>query len=141
MKIVTIPRTVVFILSLMLFSHGALIATGNATQAETAQKIFKSITPLEADALLKDRSDVVFLDVRTPRERASGSIAGSQLVSIWDIIKGRLSLPKDKAILLVCAVGGRSYMAGQILSQRGHPEVYNLSGGISAWYKQGLPIM
>lgn len=141
MKIVSLPRTVVFILSLMLFSHGATVATCAANQSETPAKIFKSITPLEADTLLKARNDVVFLDVRTPRERAAGSIAGSQLVSIWDIIKGRLSLPKDKAILLVCAVGGRSYMAGQILSQRGHSEVYNLSGGINAWYKQGLPIM
>ncbi len=90
--------------------------------------------------MLQERTDLFFLDVRTARERADAAIAGSQLVSLWDLMKGRLPLPKDKPILLVCAVGGRSYAAGKVLSQKGYQEVYNLSGGIKAWYKQGLPI-
>jgi rhodanese-related sulfurtransferase len=56
-------------------------------------------------------------------------------------MKGTVPLPKDKPILLVCAVGGRSYVAAQVMSRQGFQEVYNLSGGISAWVKAGLPLM
>lgn len=105
-----------------------------------AEPIFRSISPKEAYAMLRQRDDIIFLDVRTPQERAQGAIAGSQLVGFWDLIKGRVPLPNDKPILLVCAVGGRSFAAGQVLSRNGYREVYNLSGGIDSWFKAGLPI-
>lgn len=105
-----------------------------------AKKIFKSIPPQDALRMLQKRDDVVFLDVRTPKERARGYIPGSQLVSFNDVVSGKVPLPKEKALLLVCAVGGRSYVAGQVLSRKGYMEVYNLSGGIKNWYKSGLPV-
>jgi rhodanese-related sulfurtransferase len=70
-----------------------------------------------------------------------GAISGSRLVSMFALLKGELPLPVDKPILLVCAVGGRSYAAAQVLSRRGYREVYNLSGGVNAWYKAGLPLV
>ena len=103
--------------------------------------VFKSISPKESLALLQKRGDVIFLDVRSPQERAYASIDGSTLVNFWDLVRGHISLPHHKAILLVCAVGGRSYAAGQILAKKGYPEVYNLDGGIEQWNKDGLPIV
>lgn len=120
---------------LIFFGFSATIVQG-----VTAQKIFRSIGPEEAMRMLQQRDDVVFLDVRTPRERSRGYIPGSQLVAFNDIAMGKLPLPKDKPILLVCAVGGRSYFAGQMLSKKGYQEVYNLSGGVKKWYKTGLPL-
>lgn len=110
------------------------------TTAEKKEKIFRSITPQEALRMLQARDDVIFLDVRTPKERAQGAIPGSKLVPLYPLLKGQLNLPKDKAILLVCAVGGRSYVAAQVLSKSGYREVYNLSGGVNGWYKAGLPL-
>ena len=89
----------------------------------------------------QSRSDLIFLDVRTPQERSYGAIPGTRLVSIYDLMKGAIPLPKDKPILLVCAVGGRSYVAAQVMSKQEFQEVYNLSGGISEWVKAGLPLM
>ncbi|MDW7773521.1 MAG: rhodanese-like domain-containing protein [Desulfobulbaceae bacterium] len=109
-----------------------------APQAE--EKVFRSIGPVEALRMLQSRNDVLFLDVRTAKERSYGAIPGSELVSIYPLLKGDIPLPKDKAILLVCAVGGRSYMAGQVLSGKGYREVYNLSGGVKGWHKAGLPL-
>ncbi len=103
-------------------------------------RIFSSIEPTEAKKLLQSREDILFLDVRTLRERAQIYIPGSQYISIGSVFKGTIDLPKDKAILLVCAVGGRSYTAGKIISARGQREVYNLSGGVQAWYKAGYPV-
>ncbi|MFZ5799040.1 MAG: rhodanese-like domain-containing protein [Desulfobulbaceae bacterium] len=109
--------------------------------AAAGARILKSISPVEALQLQQSRSDLIFLDVRTPRERSHGAIPGTNLVSIYDLMKGTVPLPKDKPILLVCAVGGRSYVAAQVMSRQGFQEVYNLSGGISAWVKAGLPLM
>lgn len=109
-------------------------------QDATAKKIFRSISPVDAMRMLQQRDDIVFLDVRTPEERSRGYVPGSQLVSFNDVAMGKLPIPKDKAILLVCAVGGRSYFAGKMLSTKGYKEVYNLSGGVKKWYQSGLPL-
>jgi len=102
--------------------------------------IFRTITSLEAQQMLMDRSDLVFIDVRTPQERAQTRIAGSQLVAVGDVMRGKLDVPKDKPVLLVCAVGGRSWVAGKALAAMGYDEVYNMEGGIEAWYRAGLPV-
>ena len=91
--------------------------------------------------MLQQRDDVIFLDVRTPQERAYASIDGSTLVNFWDLVRGKVVLPQDKPILLVCAVGGRSFAVGQIFSKKGYSEVYNLEGGIEQWHKDGLPLV
>lgn len=114
--------------------------SGVIAQDVPAEKIFRSITPQEAMRMLQSRDDIIFLDVRTPKERSRGYIPGSQLVAFNDIAMGKVPLPKEKPILLVCAVGGRSYFAGQVLSKKGYKEVYNLSGGVKKWYQSGLPL-
>ena len=111
-----------------------------ATSEEGNVRVFSSISPLQAFQMLKARNDILFLDVRTMREREQAFIPGSHYISISAIFRETVVLPEDKAVLLVCSVGGRSYAAGKVLSARGHREVYNLSGGVRAWYKVGLPI-
>ena len=120
---------------ILFFGFSSVIAQDSAVE-----KIFRSISPADAMRMLQQRDDITFLDVRTPEERSRGYIPGSQLVSFNDVAMGKLPIPKDKPVLLVCAVGGRSYFAGQMLSKRGYTEVYNLSGGVKKWYQSGLPL-
>jgi rhodanese-related sulfurtransferase len=48
-------------------------------------------------------------------------------------IRGRLSeLPRDRDIVVYCAVGVRGYIAERILRQRGF-RAWNLSGGYTTW--------
>lgn len=101
----------------------------------------RNIAPVEAVQLIQERGNLLILDIRTPKERARGTIANSTLVTVWDIAYNRVQLPADKPLLLFCATGGRSFMAGQLLARRGHREVFNLAGGIVDWHKQGLPIV
>ena len=58
-----------------------------------------------------------------------------------DIMRGKYSIPRDRPLLLVCAVGGRSYAAMQILASKGYHELYNVSGGIAAWKQAKLPFV
>lgn len=114
--------------------------SAQAPAATPKQTGFVSISPQQAKAMLDTRKDILVIDVRGQEELRSGFIEGSQLVPIWTVMRGQHNLPKDKPLLLVCAVGGRSYAAGQLLARSGYPEVYNLAGGIEAWKQAGLPL-
>lgn len=124
------------------------IACGDKTTPENNQAasgssqtpIFRSLSPQEAKSLIEARKDLVLVDVRSPQELYEGSISGSQLIPFTDLAQGRTTLPAGKPILLICAVGGRSYAVGQYFSGKGYGEIYNLAGGISAWKSAGLPL-
>jgi phage shock protein E len=101
---------------------------------------FLTITPLEAKTLLEARSDVVIIDVRSPQEFSQGALPGSVLVPFFDAMRGKVLLPRDTPLLLVCAVGGRSLAVGRYLAMQGFQEVYNLKGGLEAWQEQRVPL-
>lgn len=72
--------------------------------------------------------EVTLLDVRTPGEFASGTIRGAINIPV-DELRSRLNeLPKDKPVIIFCAVGLRGYLALKILQPRGY-QTRNLSGG------------
>lgn len=101
---------------------------------------FKTVTPARAMKLIESRNDLIIIDVRGPDELWQGSIKGSVLMPFTEIVQGRMAPPKDRPILLVCAVGGRSLALGRAMIEYGWQEVYNLEGGINAWKRQGLPL-
>ena len=107
---------------------------------EQNSPMFKTVSPQEAKNLIESRKNLLLIDVRGQDELYEGYIEGSILMPVWDIIKGTQRPPKDKPILLICAVGGRSLALGQLMSRNGWNEVYNLKGGISAWKEAHLPL-
>lgn len=73
------------------------------------------------------------LDVREEEEAKMGKIPGSVLIPLGEL-RGRMNeIPRDRDILIYCAVGIRGYAAERILKQKGY-RVRNLSGGYAAWY-------
>ena len=127
----------------------AVIGCGDKTPAETAQAspgsgkapIFRVLSPLEAQDLIKTRKDLVLVDVRSPQEqRYEGSIAGSELIPLGELARGKKTLPTGHPLLLICAVGGRSFAVGKYFSGKEYLEIYSLEGGISAWKAAGLPL-
>jgi rhodanese-related sulfurtransferase len=115
-------------------------ASGAVAQGNPATKIFRTLAPGEAQALMAARQDLMLVDLREASELREGSIAGSQLIPMSALGKGTKTLPAARPLLLICAVGGRSYAVGQYFSAKGYPEIYNLKGGISAWKQAGLPL-
>lgn len=118
-------------------SAGETVSEGKIKGPE---KRFRSVSGAEAQTIINKNDDLIVIDVRTPQERNQVRIVGSQLVAIGDVLRGRLILDKDRPVLVICAVGGRSYIAGKALLAMGHQEVYNLDGGIEAWWRAGLPV-
>jgi len=115
-------------------------AVGQAPLIQQKKGSFASISPADAKKMLESRNDILLVDVRSPEELREGSIKGSILIPFFSVMRGQHNLPSDKPIILVCAVGGRSYAAGQMLAAKGFQEIYNLSGGMSAWKKAGYPV-
>ena len=85
----------------------------------------------------------IVLDVRTPEEVSQGIIADAYVIDIYQSgFEEKLqSLPKDKEVYVYCAVGGRSRQAADILLNNGFSKVYNLSGGIVDWKKNGFEVV
>ena len=101
---------------------------------------YQNINPQIAYDMLKSNKDTILVDIRTQGEISRGTIDGAIFISTGSIIKGNHNLPRDKNIILFCAVGGRSWVASKALVYKGYKKVYNMNGGISAWQRAGLPI-
>jgi len=130
----------VFVFLALGCSEASGPAGGGKTAARQGSPVFRSLSPQEASALIAKRKDLRVIDVRNPDELREGFIEGSTLIPFGMLIRGKHDLSPEEPLLLVCAIGGRSYAAGQILIRKGFREVYNLSGGMSAWKKAGLPV-
>ena len=101
----------------------------------------KAIDPLQATQL-SNRENAVFLDIRDDGEYQGGHIPESVHIPIRYLSErfAELSKHKDCPIIAYCRSGSRSGGAGRILKKHGFENVYNLSGGITAWQKANLPI-
>lgn len=87
-----------------------------------------------------DRSQALFLDVRTRAEFAFGAIPGAINIPL-DELRGRIDeLPRDKDIHVYCAIGLRGYLALKILTGHGFTRVTNLSGGYKTYQAATTPI-
>jgi rhodanese-related sulfurtransferase len=117
------------------------VQTG-VSEAETrpVQSRFRSVSGAEAQELMASKKDLLVIDVRTPQERTQVRLTDSLFIPIGDVMRGRLAAPREQPVLVVCAVGGRSYVVGRALLAMGYLEVYNLDGGIEAWRRARLPV-
>lgn len=92
----------------------------------------RELTPQQA-ATLRAQTDVQFLDVREDWEHELCHIDGDLHIPMGQI-PGRLAeIPKDKALVVICHHGMRSYQVAEFLIAQGYSDVSNLNGGIDAW--------
>lgn len=112
-----------------------------------AKAVVPIITPDELRTLM-DRDDILIVDVRDHPEVAdSGKVQGALHVS-----RGMLefradettpyfneAFSKEKTVVLYCASGGRSALAGKALMDLGYSDVRNL-GSFGDWVEAGGPI-
>ena len=85
-------------------------------------------------------ADTIRIDVRTRDEHKLGSIPGFINIPVDELREHLDELPKDKLIIVSCAVGLRGYLAYRILVQNGFKNVRNLSGGYKTWSVATAPV-
>jgi rhodanese-related sulfurtransferase len=120
------------------------MATGIKEMMDAANAAVSRITPEEAQALVGN-SDVLVIDVREPSEvKASGKVAGAVTVPCGMLeVRADPQSPyhdprfeKTKTVILYCASGARSALAGKLLKDMGYEKVFNL-GGFKEWATAG----
>ena len=119
----------VFLLLLMIISMSSQVCAAE-----------KNISSREAKALLDRNKNIYLLDVRTPQEYSQGKLAGSALIPIGELERRIREVPKNKTIVVYCAVGSRSKPVANFLYQQGYRDVYNMTDGIVGWYRNGFSI-
>ena len=102
-------------------------------------KTIKQYTPADALAKVRKEKNVVFLDVRTERERKQNLIKGSFHIPVTDLKEKEQELKKfkDAEIICYCQTGSRSLNAASKLKKMGF-NASNLSGGMVRWNSTGL---
>ena len=126
--------------------------------------MIKQIKSSEIKDFIQENSNTVLLDVRTDNEwkslgkpKAEDLNSKTYFVTVshdltnWQvpdqnfIVNVKKKIGKDKKILVMCAAGGRSMIAANLLENEGY-SVLNVSDGYSGnsrdpgWKKSNLPI-
>jgi phage shock protein E len=101
-----------------------------------------AVTDISPEQVLEisGRADApLLLDVRSPEEFASGHVPGAKNVS-YDQVASRLAeLGPAREVVVYCEKGGRAAKAAEVLKGAGF-DVKHLSGDMSGWRAQGLPV-
>lgn len=100
-----------------------------------------NLKPGEAFVMAGQQENLYLLDVRTPWEYRQVRLQGAHLIPIDQLARRIDELPRDRPILVYCAVGSRSAQVVNYLARHGFSALYNLDGGIYAWAQLGLPIL
>jgi len=100
----------------------------------------QDISSRDAKALLEKNKNIFVLDVRTPQENSQARLPGTVLIPISEFERRISEVPRNKTILVYCAVGSRSKPVAEYLSKNGYKNVYNMTDGIVGWYRNGFPL-
>ena len=100
--------------------------------------------PMPPEVDVRDLPDplpdgLTLLDVREQDEWDEGHIDGALHIPMMSVPAELASIPRDRQVVVVCAVGARSARVAMFLQQQG-VDAYNLDGGIVAWARAGRPI-
>jgi rhodanese-related sulfurtransferase len=109
------------------------------------------VTAIEPTAALAlhGRDDVVFVDLRDPRERErDGSIPEAfscprGMLEFWVDPESPYAKPvfaENKRFVFFCASGWRSALATKTVQDMGMENVSHLAGGFGAWKAAGGPV-
>jgi len=125
------------IMGSLCFGAAVMGAPVFAHELATPPKAVTHLTADEAKVLLKKRSDIQVLDVRTKGEFKRGHIDGAIQNNYFSLkFKKRLRLlDRNTPYLVHCKSGHRSGRAVKIMQHEGFTAIYHLDGGYDAWKK------
>ncbi|MDQ6738068.1 MAG: MBL fold metallo-hydrolase [Gemmatimonadota bacterium] len=118
------------------FSAKQVVA--NARASGTLERVPQLSATSLVDAL--ESGDVAVLDVRSDAEFASGHLAGALNIPMRELEARSHEVPRERPVVVHCQSGARSAIAVSVLRARGFENVMNLTGGISEWRREQLPV-
>ncbi|MBX3054891.1 MAG: rhodanese-like domain-containing protein [Anaerolineae bacterium] len=117
---------------------------GTTTTSVVSADVNPATLPATVDvktvAAVKERDDVVLIDVREQWEYDEGHIPGVTLIPMNEVASRLSEIPTDKEVIVTCRSGNRSGQVADFLRAQGYANVHNMQGGIIAWEAAGLPV-
>jgi rhodanese-related sulfurtransferase len=119
-----------------------LLAIVGFVVLQKPQSAVVSLPPeITVDQASQKRDQGAFiLDVREPSEWTQFHIPGATLIPLGDLPNRLNEVPKDREVVVVCRTGHRSAQGRDILLNAGFTKVTSMTGGVTQWQSQGLPI-
>ena len=124
------------------------ITRGYKTLLDEASAKIKTL-PIADAVALHGREDVVFVDLRDPRELdREGRVPGAMhcprgMLEFWIDPESPYHKPvfaQDKTFVFFCAAGWRSALSAATAQDMGLQPVAHVEGGFTAWKNQGGPV-
>jgi rhodanese-related sulfurtransferase len=104
--------------------------------------MMKEVSPQEANDLMQNDPDYIYLDVRSVPEFDAGHAAGAINIPIMHFTPGigmspnedfpsvvEKAIPKDAKVVVGCKTGMRSARACEVMGQMGYTNIANVRGG------------
>jgi len=105
--------------------------------------MIKDVSVETAVRLIKEKPELVILDIRTPQEFAEGHLDKARLIDFNspDFSDKLHQLDPATPYLVHCASGGRSGQSLVQFSELGFSEIYHLKDGYKGWVASGNPVI
>lgn len=123
--------------SLVVSSWGLAVA-GCSPSVQAADSVSLETARAEHEA-----GRAIMIDIREPREHATGVAPGVQLLPMKQLSTRLSEIPTatDKPVLLICNTQNRSSATLAALRERGYSHVRYVQGGMSEWARRGWPMV
>lgn len=92
------------------------------------------------EAKRRQDAGALLLDVRNADEWDSGRAVGATWIPMKEIGARQDEIPTDRAIVVVCKMGGRSARVTSALVGAGY-DATNVAGGMDAWAAAGFEVV
>jgi hydroxyacylglutathione hydrolase len=112
--------------------------SGEVRQSGKAEESYASEAPEDLASSIKT-GEVKLIDVRSAEEWHAGHVEQAEHRFLGRLPRYLDELPRGKPLVVQCQSGARSAIGVSVLQAAGFKNVVNLTGGYSAWKKNGLP--
>ncbi len=117
------------------------VVSGTMLVLQTVRKGGRGASVTVQDAVqLATRAHGVFIDIRSPEQFKTGSIAQARNIPNDELEAKLASLPKNKPIILVCDSGQKTGAAANKLRKLGYEGAVSMTGGLRGWAQAGFPL-
>jgi len=93
----------------------------------------QQLTAEQLKEYIDNDTSLVLLDVRETWEYEICHINSSINIAMTDIPSALQEIDSEKAIVVICHHGMRSFQVAQYLESEGFNDIMNLEGGITSW--------
>jgi rhodanese-related sulfurtransferase len=120
----------------------ATVCLGLATTGAIAASADPNVVTLDYARAQAEAGSAILIDIREPREQASGVAAGAYLLPMSQLNQRLREIPIDpgKPVFLICNSQNRSSAVLRALRDTGgYTHVRYVEGGMSEWVRRGWP--